>query len=58
MDKICCQANDSRLKSPDYCAQANLAAGKLLKKIEGFKRSLEELYDRTGEKKCGISPSS
>ena len=58
MDKIAYRSNDSRLKSPSYCAQANLAASKLLKKIEGFKRSLEELYDRTGEKKCGISPSS
>lgn len=58
MDKIAYQGNDSRLKSPAYCAQANLAAGKILKKVEGFKRSLEELYDRTGEKKCGISPSS
>jgi len=49
MDKICCQGSDRRLKSPAYCAQANLVAGKILKRIPSFKRALEELYDRTGK---------
>lgn len=57
MDKISYQSTDNRLKSPTYCAQANLVSGKILKKIEGFKHSLEELYDRTGEKKCSVSAS-
>ena len=58
INKMVYQSNDSRLKSPSYCAQANLVTGKILKKIQGFKRSMEELYDRTGKKKCGVSASS
>ena len=58
MDKIPFYSSDSRLKSPDYCAQANLAAGKLLKNIPAFKQYLEALYDRTREKGCSISASS
>jgi hypothetical protein len=58
MDKICCQGSDSRLKSPAYCAQANLLAGKILKNIPLFKCALEELYDRTGKKKGSLSASS
>lgn len=58
MDKICFQGSDNRLKSPAYCAQANLIAGKILKRIPPFKRALEELYDRTEKKKCGVSTSS
>ena len=58
MDKIAYQSNDSRLKSPSYYAQANLVTGKILKKILGFKHSLEELYDRTEKKRCGVSTSS
>lgn len=58
MDKMVYQSNDNRLKSPSYCAQANLVAGKILKKNERFKRSMEELYDRTEKKKCGVSTSS
>ena len=58
MNKIAYQSNDSRLKSPSYYAQANLVTGKILKKILGFKHSLEELYDRTEKKRCGVSTSS
>lgn len=58
MDKICCQSGDRRLKSPSFCAQANLVTGKILKKIQPFKQILEGLYDRTGEKKRNISSSS
>lgn len=58
MDKICCQGSDSRLKSAAYCAQANLVAGKILKRIPSFKQALEELYDRTGKKESSVSSSS
>lgn len=57
MDKIAYQGSDSRLSSSSYCAQANLVADKILKKIQSFKRSMEELYDRTGNKKSSVSTS-
>lgn len=54
MDKIPSFCHDNRLKSPAYQAQANLCLDKILKKIEGFKYSLEELYDRTREKSSDL----
>lgn len=49
MNKIIHYSSDSRLKSPSFLALAHTWAGKTIKKMPGFTRSLEDFHDRTGQ---------
>jgi hypothetical protein len=48
-DKIIQYSSDSRLKSPSFMALAHSLLEKIIKKMAGFTRCLEEFYDRTGK---------
>jgi len=49
MNKIIHYSNDNRLKSPSFLALAHTWVGKIIKKMPGFIRCLEDFHDRTGQ---------
>lgn len=48
MQRIVAKSQDRRLKTPAFCAQANLLAGGILSRLGAFTKALRELDDRTG----------
>lgn len=49
MRRVVSKSRDRRLESRTFHAQANLVAAGILSRVPAFKKTLEELYDRSGD---------
>lgn len=49
MQRVSIRSKDGRLKSNSFFAEANLLAAGILKQMEVFSKSIQDLYDRSGK---------
>jgi hypothetical protein len=54
MRRIVAKSQDRRLKTPAFCAQANLLAGGILSRVGAFTKALRELHDRSRHAQSSI----
>jgi hypothetical protein len=49
MQRIRYKSKDSRFRSNGFFVQANLLSEGILRGFDGFKKAIEQLYDRSGQ---------